>query len=104
MAINPNTGSEINLTEAQTLVNAFSANFPKEIKASAVGVNNLNLILKQPNCVGIRIYNGYNEALGRLSPVLVGVDSAGKDMTNGVIIDRLDPCPSVCDPSSPLYK
>ncbi|NJM78975.1 MAG: hypothetical protein HC854_03880 [Flavobacterium sp.] len=98
MTINPNSGAEISLTEAKSLVNAFRTKFPKEIKASFVGVNNLNLILQQPNCIGVRIYNGYDAILGRFAQVLVGVDATGKDLTNGVIIDRLDPCPSVCDP------
>lgn len=35
---------------------------------------------------------------------MVGVDKNGKDMTNGVILDRLAHCPSVCPQSSPLMK
>lgn len=104
MAINPNSGAEITLTEAKALVSAFRTKFSKEIKASFVGVNNLNLILQQPNCIGIRIYNGYDSTLGRFAPVLVGVDSAGKDITSGVIIDKLRPCPDECDMTSALFK
>lgn len=104
MAINPNSGSEISLTEAKALVNAFRTKFPQEIKASFVGVTNLNLILQQVDCIGIRVYYGYNETLRKQSPVLVGVDATGKDMTNGIIIDRLKPCPDDCDITSPLFK
>lgn len=104
MSVTPNSGSVISLAEAQALVSKFRSKFPNEIKASFAGVNNVNLILEQEGCIGIRIYNGYDQALGRFAPVIVGVNSVGKDMTNGVIIDRLDPCPSVCDPNSPLVK
>lgn len=104
MSICSNSGSEISLSEAQALVNAFKTRFPNEIKCSFVGVDTLNLILNQENCIGVRIYNGYDANLGRLAPVLIGVDSAGKDMSTGVIIDKLKPCPDECDPTSPFHK
>ena len=104
MPINPNSGSEISLQEAQALVTHFRSKFPKEIKAAFVGIETLNLILNQNDCIGVRIYNGYDTDLGRMAPVLVGVDAAGKDMTNGVIIDRMAPCPTDCDSTSPLSK
>lgn len=104
MPISPNSGSKISLQDGQTLVSAFRTKFPKEIKAAFVGVETLNLILKQTDCIGVRIYNGYNTDLGELAPVLVGVDSNGKDMTDGVILDRLKLCPDFCDISSPLSK
>lgn len=103
MSVTPKSGSQITLAEAQALVNKFRSKFPNEIKASFVGKDNVNLILEQPDCIGIRIYNGYDQALGRFSPVLVGVNSVGKDMTNGVIVDRLMPCPSYCDTGSDLF-
>lgn len=104
MPISPNSGSKITLQDGQTLVSAFRTKFPKEIKAAFVGVETLNLILNQTDCIGVRIYNGYNADLGGLAPVLVGVDSTGKDMTNGIIIDRLKPCPDECDETSDLNK
>ncbi|NHN26541.1 hypothetical protein FIA58_012715 [Flavobacterium jejuense] len=103
MPISPNSGSEISLSEAQELVGAFRSKFSKEIKASFVGIETLNKILSQEDCIGVRIYNGHHTELGRLSPVLVGVDSKGKDMTNGFIFDRLIPCPSYCDTESELF-
>ena len=104
MPINPNSGSEISLQEAQALVTHFRSKFPKEIKAAFVGIETLNLILNQNDCIGVRIYNGYDTDLGRMAPVLVGVDAAGKDMATGVILDRLKLCPEYCDTSSPLNK
>lgn len=104
MSINPNSGEKISLDEALDLVTAFRSNNPKDIKASFVGIETINLILTQPNCIGVRIYNGYDKATGKLAPVLVGVDTTGKDMVDGVILDRLKPCPEYCDTSSPLIK
>ena len=104
MPINPNSGSEISLQEAQKLVTNFRSKFTKEIKAAFVGIETLNLILKQSDCIGVRIYNGYDATLGVMTPVLVGVDAAGKDIASGVILDRLKLCPEFCDTSSPLNK
>lgn len=101
--IDQNSGSVITLSEAQGYVTAFKKNFPKEIKALFVGSNLVNQILSQPDCIGIRIYNGYNSSEDRLSHVLVGVDSNGKDLTDGVIVDRMVPCPTMCDITSPLF-
>lgn len=102
MAISPSSGSVITEQEAQTLVEAFRAKFPDEIKASFVGIETLNLILEQKDVMGVRIYYGYDTEAKRISPVLVGVDNDGKDMTS-VFLDEFIPCPSDCDTSSPLY-
>lgn len=101
--INPNSGSVIDLSEAQGYVTEFKKCFPKEIKALYVGKNHVRQILAQDDCIGIRIYNGYSADEGRLSHVLVGVDSDGNDMTSGVIVDRMIPCPNSCDINSPLF-
>jgi hypothetical protein len=103
MPIDSNTGTAISLIQAQKLVNDFRTKFPTQIKGEFVGSNRVNDILDQENCMGIRIYNGYDEIEKRLSLVLVGVDRNGKDMTAGVIMDRLMPCPATCDASSALY-
>lgn len=102
MAINSNSGSEISLKDGVVLTKQFQQKFPKEIKASFIGIDTINLILKQPECVGIRIYNGYDVVLERLAPVLVGVKADGRDMTDGIILDKGLPCPQYCDSESPL--
>lgn len=104
MSISPNSGEKISLEEAITLVTTFRKDRPNDIKASFVGIETINLILSQPNCIGIRMYNGFDSNAGKLAPVLVGVDASGKDMTAGIIIDKLKPCPDECDPTSPLLK
>ncbi len=102
MAISPNSGAEISLADAQKLIQNFQAKFPGEIKASFVGIDTLNLVLNQEGVMGVRIYYGYNTDSKIISPVLVGVDQEGRDMT-AVLVDELRPCPNDCDTSSPLY-
>lgn len=60
MAITPNSGAEISLSEAQKLIQNFQAKFPGEIKASFYGIETLNLILNQEGIIGVRIYYGYD--------------------------------------------
>ena len=57
-------------------------------------------ILDQAGCTGIRIYMGKGDD-GSPNLVMVGVDGDGEDMTGGVIMQRVLPCPPYCA-SSPL--
>lgn len=103
MAIGPNTGAEITLIEGQELTAEFNKIYPDEAKAFFIGRNQLAKILSQEDCIGIRIYNGYDATAGTMSQVLVGVDLGESDMTSGVILDRMGACPGgACDSSSPL--
>ena len=101
MGVGPSSGAEISLADAQKLIADFKAKFPNEIKASFVGIDTLNLILQQENLMGVRVYYGYDTEAKVISPVLVGVDNNGKDLT-AVLIDRMSFCPPNCDASSPL--
>ncbi|RPI01200.1 MAG: hypothetical protein EHM64_16105 [Ignavibacteriae bacterium] len=76
-------------------------------------------LLAQPDCAGLRIYHGKNED-GTPSLILVGVDSAGKDITpittkstaasamtttaTASIMEKSWPCPPYCDGSSELLQ
>jgi hypothetical protein len=104
MEINENTGGEITLADAQKYVGAFRTKYPNEVKAFFIGSKNVEKILEQADCIGIRIYNGYDSGANRLNLVLVGVDDKGEDMTEGVIMDQLKPCPSHCDGTSALMN
>ena len=104
MTLNVNSGGVITLQEARDLISAFKTRFPNEIKAQFLGAANIRLILDQNDCIGIRVYNGYDIKESRLSSVFVGVDSTGKDITNGIIMDRTVPCPAACDPTSSLMQ
>lgn len=102
MKIDKNSSDVISLADATKYTHSFQENNPKAIKSFFAGSNKLNLILEQEGCIGIRIYEGYNEQEKRANLVLVGVDAMGEDMTKGVILQELTPCPSFCPKSSEL--
>ena len=104
MAINPSSGEFITLAEAQSYVLEYRKIYPTAIKGYFAGVEKLNLILEQTDCIGLRIYNGYSLAENTTNLVIVGVNSRELDMTEGLILERLDPCPSQCDVTSSLYS
>ncbi|UPQ78282.1 hypothetical protein M0M57_11700 [Flavobacterium azooxidireducens] len=96
MEINKNSGGEIKLKEAQDLIAAFQSIFPEEKKAFFIGSNHVEAILAQDRCIGVRIYNAYDEDKLTKTVVLVGVDTLGNDMKEGVIVDRTVICPPHC--------
>src|SRR5690625_1935752 len=104
MAIDRNTGEEITLKEAIDFTHAFQTNNPEELKSFFVGINKLNLILEQENCVGLRIYNGYNIETRKKNLVLVGVNQEGEDMTNGMRLENLKDCPPAREEKRLIFK
>ena len=94
-------GDIIDLTTAIKWCANFRKDFPNDIKAHNLSSSFFNDILHQENCAGIRMYNAIDDE-GAKCIVLVGTDENGKDITDGCIIDRGDPCPNHCDSSSPL--
>ena len=94
-------GSSIKLTDAADLTEEYRTQNPGATKAHLVGKNNVNDILDQEDCEGIRIYYGLTST-GDKRLVLVGVDAEGDDMVNGVLIDKLDLCPTICSTSNDL--
>lgn len=97
-----NAGEVIKLSEAVVIVNNFRQEFPNEIKASIFDISLIRQIIDQPDCTQLKIYYGYDS--NNLSPVLVGLDSNGSDMTSGIIVDRAEMCPPSCDIKSELMK
>lgn len=100
----PNAGQQITLAVATELTANFRQKYPDAIKGYLVSATNIQMILEQTNCTGIRIYNGYDEATGNITPVIVGTDANNNDICSGVIMDKALPCPSFCDTSSSLSK
>jgi len=97
MSLNPNTGSIITQEQAKTLIDAFAKKFPGEVVSSFIGGDNVKKILEQEDCIGLRIYNGYNDAEQKISLVVVGVNSNEEDMLeNGIIYDEMALCPPIC--------
>lgn len=95
---------QITLTEAIDLTHAYqnSQMGSGQTISAFVSTNDLEKILTQEKCKGLRIYNAL-ESDGKINFVLVGTDTDGNDMTNGVILNFLDVCPRECPSSkSPL--
>ncbi len=98
----PFTGKEdhsITLDEATNLTRNYRNKARKDaIRAGFFGKEILQKILDQKNCVGIRIY--YGEANdGKSQLVLVGSDAQEKDLTGGVLAEKMLPCPPYCNGS-----
>lgn len=102
MGINTSSGEIISLDEAKQLTHSFQRQHPNEVKAFFVGKDQLLKILELEDCIGIRIYNGYNDDESKENRVLFGVDSEENDMTDDIILDRLIPCPPFCSGSGGL--
>lgn len=96
MVVDENSGEVISLNEAQELVRAFQTKFPNDKKAFFVGSNNYQSILSQEGCIGVRIYNAYDEVNSTTNVVLIGVDADGNDLNEGVIVDKSVICPPTC--------
>ena len=104
MNIDKNSSEIITLDEAKNYTHAFQENNPDEIKSYFAGINKINLILEQDGCIGIRFYNGYDSVNQTNNLVLVGVDNNGEDITSGIILEKLIPCPKDCPKNSDLIR
>lgn len=89
-------GDVIDLAEAVSYTHGYQLAHPDAIYSYTVSKEKVDLLLRQADCASLRIYNGLNPDDGRTCVVLVGVDSNGNDMTDGVIIERLVFCPPKC--------
>lgn len=65
------------------------------------GKSEVQSLLDQEDCVGMRIYYAIN-ATGQKQLVAVGVNSDGDDLYNGIILDRTFCCPMYCSSANPL--
>ncbi len=102
MTFTGNEGAVITLAEGSKMTAAYRATISTgDTIALAVGKNLVNSILGQTGCMGIRMYFALDEH-GNKQLVLVGVDANGDDMTVGVIVDRLFPCPNGCSQKNAL--
>lgn len=97
-------GEVITLEEAIDFTHAYQEKYPDSTKAYLVDADKLNLITTQEGCVSVRIYNGYDTETDTTNLVLVGVNAEGEDMTKGIIIERVKPCPPYCPGRTPLTR
>ncbi len=92
----PFTGFEdhfITLPEAAELTKNYRDMNPGAVRGEFFGKNHLLNILQQPNCVGVRIYYGYDTNVSKPKMVIVGVDQYENDLCSGIIAERGTMCP-----------
>jgi hypothetical protein len=65
------------------------------------GKDAIQAIMNQTNCVGIRIYYALDDN-GAQQLIIVGVDSSGNDLYNGLLAERSTTCPTMCSAANPL--
>ncbi len=70
-------------------------------KAGAFHADQVQGLLAQPGCKALRIYNAIDDK-GEETFVLVGVDGNDKDLTGGILLEFIFPCPPICDDGSAL--
>lgn len=105
MALDVNSGGVITEQKAKELISEFAVKFPGEVVSSFIGANNVNAILAQEDCIGLRIYNGYDATAQKISLVIVGVDEHDNDLLeNRLIYDQLATCPPLCSTGTTLSK
>ena len=104
--INPNTGEPISGETAKRWIDNYkNANpDPDTIIATFYGVNRINEILAQPDCIGIRTYYTIDDK-GVQRLILVGVNSEGDNIWDktstlpgegGLIMEFGGLCPPNC--------
>lgn len=79
-------GEQISQELGAKMVKDFQDQFPNESKWSFIGVNILNEIMAQPDCVGIRFYNALNEQ-NEKTLVYVGVNSKNEVIAEYTTLD-----------------
>jgi len=101
------TGDEnhsITLAEALNFVENFrKEKSPDEIKGGYFSHEIYEKILTQEGCVGIRCYFAENLD-GSPTIAMVGVNSKGDDLVNGVIGEDILPCPPFCGHDTPFVR
>ena len=99
----------IPLQTAVTWTTAWQTANPNSIKAFKIDIAEVNDMLKEVGTTSIRLYFGLDNGVEKLA--LVAVDANGQDIINPTVgaqtisgtYDFCEPCPPVCDPSSPLF-
>ncbi|TAK52117.1 MAG: hypothetical protein EPO24_15425 [Bacteroidetes bacterium] len=98
-----NSNQQISLADATKFTANFRSSVPgSAVKSGAFDKAVISQILGQQGCEGIRCYYGLKDD-GAPAVILVGIDSAGNDMVNGILGENWFPCPPFCDKAgSPL--
>ena len=101
--IYPSMDSRINAgpSSSNTSAPAFKTMYRVSVSSDAViaqyfGKDVVEKIMKQPGCVGVRMYYS-KKTNGKSGFTFVGVDKYGKDLTPIVIAGPQNLCPPVCN-------
>jgi len=96
MSFNGTEGSFVTLREASGWTANYRATISSgDIIAHFVGSEKVKAILDQEDCVGIRIYYGIDDD-GKKNLILVGAKADENDIVDGVIVEKVYPCPPRC--------
>ncbi len=99
-----NENHVVTLDQAVKYIQNFKQNpVAPSMKGGYFGRNIFDKILAQGGVVGIRYYYAAKDD-GTPTLVLVGVDSTGNDMVQGVLGEEIFPCPPICSPTNQLSK
>ncbi len=102
MAFNGDEGTVVSLNDASRWTANYRKTVPAgDIIAHFIGKEKLLDILNQEDCVGARIYYGIGDD-GKKNLILVGAEANENDMVDGIIIERLFPCPPLCSGKNSL--
>lgn len=109
MALTGKKDHFVTLEEAKNYINnhrtknGIAADDNQTIRGGFIGREAMLKLLNQDGCIGFKYYFGADEN-DVANLVIVGVSSDEKDMTDGLLIQKIDPCPPNCDLSSELMK
>lgn len=102
MSFNGNEGDFITLREGSEMTKRYRDTIqPGEVIGVFMGKEKIKAILDQSECKGIRFYFAKNERNDN-TLVIVGADADQNDMVDGLIADRMNPCPTICGNSNSL--
>ena len=93
--------SDYTITEEEAIewTTAWRTDHPTLVKAFKVDKAEIDEIFEDDNAVAMRSYLAIKD--GSPALVMVGVNAEGKDILTK-FYDFAEPCPNVCDESSPL--
>lgn len=101
MSLTGHENHDIPLNEAAAMTRIYrDYHGPNAVIAHYFGKDAIQAILDQTDVVGIRIYYGISQGIKQL--IIVGVDTNGTDIYEGLLADESLKCPPVCAPSNPL--
>jgi hypothetical protein len=101
LATLPATDHRVTLADAAAYTRRYREAGSSEVVAGALDAEQVRALLRQPGCAALRMYYGLTEG-GDPTLVLVGVRADGADMTDGIMLQNLFPCPPFCAPPSDL--